>query len=174
MLVGLWIPTLMPMVPEVPAWSVQSSAGYYLPDRAANMTQLFVVSATPKYGFYPVEPENFAGPYMLSKGDPCFIMDITIRNDYNSQNPVPARSNSNGNSTSNEVWFCVHAILYDKNGVLHVPAVTPPYPQMPFGVPQFHQTSGATNSYKLYFWTSNRNINHYLIYISYLAPQPAT
>ena len=164
----------MPMIPEVPAWSVQPSSSYYLTDRAANMTQMYVVSATPKYGFYPVDPENYAGPYMIARGDPCFILELTLRNDYSQQNPPQTHTGLDINYTSDEVWFCIHAILTDESGVLHVPAVTPPYPQMPFGVPQFHQKSGTTQSYSVYFLTNNRDINHYQIYLSYLAAKPAT
>jgi hypothetical protein len=174
MLVGFWFLTVMPMFPEVPAMSVEPSGGYYLADRALNMTRLFVVSATPRYGFYPVEPENVAGPFMINRGDPCFIMELTIRNDYNQLNPPPTSDlGSNSNYSSDEAWFCVRANLSNENGLIHVPAVTPPYPQMPFGVPQFHQKSGTTQSYTIYFSTKDRTINHYQIYVSYLAAYPA-
>lgn len=174
MLVGFWFLIATPMFPEVPALSVESSGGYYLADRTLNMTRLFVVSATPRYGFYPVEPENVAGPFMINRGDPCFILELTIRNDYSQQNPPPTHLGSAGNYTSNEAWFCVNAILSNESGVIHVPAVTPPYPQIPFGVPQFHQKSGTTQSYAIYFATDDRNINHYQIYLSYLSAYPAT
>ncbi len=173
MLIGLWFVTVFPVFSEVPAWTVEPSSSYYLCDRALNLTKIFVVSATPKYGFYPVDPLNNAIPFMITKGTPVFILEVTIRNDYTPQTPL-WRNDSGGNYSCSDVWFCLRAVLTDENGsVLHVPAVTPPYPQMPFGVPQFFQKSGTTQIYNLYFLVNTRNVSHYQIYVSYLSGNKA-
>lgn len=62
-------------------------------------SSIYLLSANSSYGIYD--------------GTPCFIVDVTVRNDYTSQQPPP---NNFTESSSGEAWFILIAKLYDKNG----------------------------------------------------------
>jgi hypothetical protein len=76
----------------------QSISGYYLPLQSApqqgNESKIFVVSANASYGNYPFHTVT-TGPYqnpptiIAKHGEPCVIINVTLRNDYSSQNPGP-------------------------------------------------------------------------------------
>jgi hypothetical protein len=73
--------------------SLQPIAGYYLTFRGNN-TEIFLISATVTSGSYPYQTRTAIGsksgsPPVVEKGEPCVIINVTIRNDYSEQSPVP-------------------------------------------------------------------------------------
>lgn len=67
---------------------IQSLSNYYLPN-----SKILVVSANATYGNYP-GPTVTTGPYptesvIAESGEPCVIINVTLRNDYTIQNPAP-------------------------------------------------------------------------------------
>lgn len=79
-------PTPTAPTPSIPT----AQSGYYL-----NGSEIFVVSANASYGSYPyptVTYPPFANPpngLIAQNGEPCVIINVTIRNDYSTQNPAP-------------------------------------------------------------------------------------
>ncbi|MGA2681411.1 MAG: hypothetical protein ABSF44_06375 [Candidatus Bathyarchaeia archaeon] len=77
--------------PDVTA--VPPITGYYL-NFQGNTTKIFVGSATVSSGSYPYPTRSALGsksgsPPVVEKGEPCVIINVTIRNDYSEQSPVP-------------------------------------------------------------------------------------
>jgi hypothetical protein len=72
---------------------IQPAAGYYLSYRG-NISRIFVVSANVSSGLYPYPTRSAigqpGGPLVVEKGEPCVIINVTIRNDYSAQSPPPA------------------------------------------------------------------------------------
>jgi hypothetical protein len=67
----------------------QSAAGYYLPYEG-NISKIFVISSNASYGFYPYGTRtSLGGVTVVTHGEPCFIINVTMRNDYSSQFPPP-------------------------------------------------------------------------------------
>jgi len=67
----------------------QSAAGYYLPYEG-NLSKIFVVSTNASYGFYPYATRtSLGGVTVVTHQEPCFIISVTMRNDYSSQFPPP-------------------------------------------------------------------------------------
>lgn len=70
------------------------AAGYYLPYRG-NISRIFVVSTSISSGFYPYPTRSAigqtGGPPVVEKGEPCVIINVTVRNDYSAQYPPPAQ-----------------------------------------------------------------------------------
>ncbi|MGA2385435.1 MAG: hypothetical protein ABSG33_02760 [Candidatus Bathyarchaeia archaeon] len=73
---------------------VQPASGYYLSFRG-NITRIFVVSTNLSSGFYPYPTRSAmgqqGGPPVVEKGEPCVIINVTVRNDYSAQYPPPAQ-----------------------------------------------------------------------------------
>jgi hypothetical protein len=69
---------------------IQPAAGYYLPYRG-NISRIFVVSTSISSGFYPYPTRSAigqpGGPPVVEKGEPCVIINVTVRNDYSTQYP---------------------------------------------------------------------------------------
>jgi len=164
-----------PAQTDFPAPNVQAVSPHYLPNSQGNVSRLYLVSATPSYGYYKLEPQNTPisshGYYPIHQGDPCFIVDVTIRNDYDQENWLwPYYSGQTYPSV--DAYFTLYARIYDANGLVNAPTVTPPYPSWRL-VPEFYQGNGTTDSYELYFATGSRNITRYEIYLGYVASLPA-
>jgi hypothetical protein len=73
---------------------IQPAAGYYLPYRG-NISRIFVVSVNISSGLYPYPTRSAigqsGGPPVVEKGEPCVIINVTVRNDYSAQYPPPAQ-----------------------------------------------------------------------------------
>lgn len=92
LLSAFWIiPQIHPASkPTQPSKPIQSVAGYYL-TYESNISRIFVVSANATYGNYPYPtvtgPSN--GVVLARNGEACVIINVTIRDDYSTQHPVP-------------------------------------------------------------------------------------
>jgi hypothetical protein len=82
--------------------SIQPVAGHYLP-YGGNDSRIFLVSSSLSVGTYPYDTRtDMAYPYkvVVVEGEPCVIINVTIRNDYSPDNPPPNYDPDWGNSTS--------------------------------------------------------------------------
>lgn len=159
---------------DFPAPDVKPISPHYLrtiPDLFGNSseTRIFLAEANPRYGYYneTVHPSNPDYPE-VHKGDPVFIINVTLRNDYTEDNPPPGGFDYNNAST-----IILKTQLYDKNGAIEARDVTPPYPG------GFHVSSqsyeikrGETISFDIYLLTSNREIDRFELYIYYIYSIP--
>ncbi len=100
LLTEFWIiPQIFPESPSAVSptiGAIQPTAGYYLPFRG-NVSKIFVVSVNVSSGVYPFDPRASmgsingkpAGKIVVTKGEPCVVINVTLRNDYSAQNPPP-------------------------------------------------------------------------------------
>jgi hypothetical protein len=70
---------------------IHPATDYYLP-YMGNISRIFVVSANISSGFYPYPTRTAlgGGPPVVEKGEPCAIINFTIRNDYSTQYLPPS------------------------------------------------------------------------------------
>jgi hypothetical protein len=149
---------------------------HYLTDQVGNETRIFLDSAIPSYGKYPFHnATGYPGKPDIHAGDTCFIVNVTVRNDYSSQNPLP--SGGFGDIGSNGTAFvALTAKLNDGNGnVISATNVTPQYPNIPpeLNAPEMSLESNETYSFNMYLVTKNQNIDHFSIEVLYLGSVPA-
>ena len=97
----------------------QSVGGYYLQYSPliyegfdSNVSRIFVVSANASYGVYPYATRTSlgGGSIVVKNGEPCIIINVTVRDDYSTQNTFTVAFNPL-NSTS--VYVCLTAQLFN-------------------------------------------------------------
>ena len=104
---------------------IQPAAGYYLPYRG-NISRIFVVSSTISSGFYPYPTRSAigqpGGPPVVEKGEPCVIINVTLRNDYSAQNPpTPQFPNS---QTPALAWVYLTAKIFSGSNEINATDLT--------------------------------------------------
>jgi hypothetical protein len=67
---------------------IQSVSGYYLPYEGKD-SKIFIVSANANYGSYPYPTHTTFNGSLVENGEPCIIINVTIRDDYSTQYPPP-------------------------------------------------------------------------------------
>ena len=183
-----WLPVIMRTLepsrggPPTPATNVEQISSQYLPGYVfqsisnttegtifESTTRIFLVSATTYYG-YANETRKTGNPTegnIVNKGDPIFIINVTLRNDYNPENPLPL-------STNNYAFIFVTATLYSQNRTINGKDVSPTNPEIGADTTAtLGLTSGATASVEIWIATANRNIDHYKINLSVFGTPPA-
>ena len=145
-------------------------------------SSIFLTSATSAYGPYPfasaVSPKLGSTP-VIQKGDPCFIINATVRNDYTLENLPPNQEGTtyyaNGTATntpSADVYVFLTASIYDKQGrIIQATDVTPPY-GYPSGGAFVNLQSGANATLTIYLATSQQDIDHFDLIIRYVGVIP--
>lgn len=115
-------------------------------------TKLFLVSAFAAYGTH--------------EGQECFIINATLRNDYQpNEGPEPQSKNTPGIAV-----FVVSATLFNPFGQIGGVDITSPDP--PFGKPQHSVYSGENASVLIFMQTPFHNINSYSINLFALSGGP--
>ncbi len=148
--------------PEGPATDVKPVSTGYLEGK------IYLVSASPRYGYHPgIEGVTTTRP-LVHKGDPCFIINVTVRNDYNTEQPPPTQ----GAWETGRAVFALTARIYDKNGQqIEARDVTNPY-LPPLNVPQHSLKYGESESFEIYLATSRRDIGSFDIVMLALGTVP--
>ena len=144
-------------------------------------SSIFLISATSAYGSYPftsssLEPGSTA---VIQKGDPCFIINATIRNDYTLENLPPNQEGTtyyaNGTTTNTPsagVYVFLTASIYDKQDrIIQATDVTPPYGP-PSGGAFVYLQSGENATLTMYLATSQQDIDHFDLIIRYIGTVP--
>ena len=95
--------------------AMQPITGYYLTFQG-NTTRIFVVSANVRSGWYPFDSRTALGsksgsPPVVEKWEPCLIINVTIRNDYSTQSPMP--DHIPGHPTA--AWVFLTAKIFNGN-----------------------------------------------------------
>jgi len=114
-----------PQVVKPVIGQIQPVAGYYLP-YGGNITRIFVVSAKVSSGFYPFSTRSAVGPTVgppvVEKGEPCVIINVTVRNDYSAQYlPSPQFPNS---STPAFAWVFLTAEIFNGSNEINATDLT--------------------------------------------------
>ncbi len=150
--------------------NVEPVAPHYLPYNG-NESRIFLVSATPTYGSYPGPsvPQMGSTPG-VQKGDPCFIINVTIRNDYSAENPLPDHNLFNLTNPDANVFLT--AQIFNSQGQISATDVTPPYPGVPLGGAYTSLASGENATVTIYLATSHQDIDHFEIILEYVGSVP--
>ena len=116
------------------------------------------------------ETYAIADGQIVEKGTPLFVITMTLRNDYTSDNPAPPLQNQDQTSPADgTAYLYLTAQLYDKGNKLNATNVS---------VSDFSLTtasgtglvlsSGQTTSVNIYLATSQTNINKYEVNLYFL------
>ncbi len=153
--------------------SIPSQSNFYLGD-----SKIFVVSANASYGSYPgptVTPLPFSNSSFgtATHGEPCVIINVTLRNDYSSQNPAPNPRFDGDNSTV--VFVALSAKLFSGESQINATDITNALPIASAGTNHAFTSLnyGESTSVSIYLATSNKNITSFelvLFYVGLLLP----
>lgn len=148
------------------ASNIEGPISGYLTEPSSYETMIFLVSTdNPRYGFYKWSYTGYGYGAEINEGDPCFIVNVTVRNDYTTD-PVWTDDASLG-LYNNHVKLT--AILYNHQG--RVDAVDVTYPINSFhGGHVFRVEPEETHSVELYLATDCKDIERYEIYVTYIGP----
>jgi len=139
---------------------------YYPGFNEGNETMIFHISTDkPRYGFYNWNDTKWYGGE-VNEGDPCFIVNVTIRNDYT--DPIIEDSPLNGTFYE---YVSLTTYLYDEQGRVDAVDVTYPINRI-WGGHFFSVKPGETHSLEVYLATESKNIEQYEIYVNYVEPLP--
>lgn len=149
--------------PEGPATDVKPTSAHYL-----GSSKIYMVSATPRYGHHPGISGVTTTTPLVQEGDSCFIINVTVRNDYSTEQPPPI----DGTLETGSAVFIVTAKIYDRNGQqIDAQDVTNPY-MMPIHIPQHELQYGESESLDIYLATSRRDIGSFDIVMLALGTIP--
>jgi hypothetical protein len=149
---------------------IEPVAPQYLPCNG-NESSIFLVSATPSLGPYPgPSVKQMGNTPGIKKGDPCFIINVTVRNDYSSGNPPPFQNIYN--VTDPDAYIFLTAQIFNSQGQVNATDVTPPYPPVPYPGAYTSLASGENTSVTIYLATSHRDITSFKIILEYVGVLP--
>jgi DNA-binding transcriptional ArsR family regulator len=164
--------------------SVAPSYLYTVPDLASisSETKIFLVSATGQHDYWRFNDTQVTYPlispyaYVIHQGDPCYVINATVRNDYTPEDVNETLGDStpiNGFNGVYESFIVLKAYLYDYQGNV-VNTVDFTLPKSPAGNYQFSLKSQEITSFPIYLATANPDIDYFEIKVSYLGslPQP--
>ncbi len=119
-------------------------------------SSIYLLSANASYGKY--------------YGTLCFIINVTVRNDYTPQQPPPNNPTQENNGYA---WFILIAKEYDKNSTqINAQEFIPPDSH-----PNYNQqglSSGETLSFNIYMTTTQQHdVDHYELEFGWLGAFPA-
>ena len=154
--------------PTFPDANLKPPASGYL-----NNTKIYFASANYSYGFYPEDVvQQFTNITVMHQGDPCFILNLTLRNDYTDNDTIPTIPSTAGPVEVNRgvVWLIVRVQLFDANGA-EINATDVTHALVPFyNRDQFPLVNGKTETIDIILSTLNRDIDHFVVSISSLLP----
>ena len=90
----------------------------------------------------------------IKKGDSCFIINVTIRNDYSAENPLPDHNLYNISNPEANVYLT--AQIFNTQGQIKATDVTPPYPTVPLDGAYTSLASGENATVTIYLATSHK------------------
>jgi len=154
--------------PSNPMSNIRVVNSTYLNYSSGESSKIFLVSAESRYDIWTQNDTHmdwFKDGPLIHKGDPVFVINATMRNDY-TQNDLNKVSSTNYSA----VVFSVK--LYDKgNSVIDA---QPAYPRVDTRLNGhvFAFKSGKIDSFELYLATDNRNVDHYEVLVELVSSVP--
>jgi hypothetical protein len=158
---------------------IQSVANIYLQSQG-NASRIYVVSANASYGTYPYPtvtvPPNFNSgkKFIAENGEPCVIINVTLRNDYSAEYPAPNPSSLN--NTTTKVYISLTAQLSNSEGQVDSTDITNAgYIASATTNSAFTSLNyGQSTTVTLYMATSNTNITSFQLIPRYIGAQVPT
>ncbi|MCW4009467.1 MAG: hypothetical protein NWF05_02455 [Candidatus Bathyarchaeota archaeon] len=157
---------------DLSADSIKPQTPHYLVYSSGNESKIFLLSAEPSYGYWTQNDTHmdwFSNGPIIHKGDPVFVVNSTVRNDYTQNDKAGVVSAVNSYNHS-EVSFAVK--LYDKNNNTINALQAYPRVDTRLGSNVFSFERGRAEPFELYFATANRNIDHFEIVVLYVSSMP--
>jgi hypothetical protein len=145
--------------PSSPSPKVESVTPHYLTYNG-DASKIYLVGAATSYGSTNETYSTLAGQ-VVQKGTSLFIVTVTLRNDYTSDNPAPAFPNQNQMSPADgTAYLYLTAQLRNKNGVINATDVS----VSDFSMPAIQGTgcvlaSGQTSPVNIYIATMHTDIS---------------
>jgi hypothetical protein len=162
-----------PLPTNHPATNVKLATSEYMRTVSNFETKIYLLSAIPSYGYYPEDVlQQITNVTVVHKGDPCFILNLTVRNDYTYNDTVPGTANSVGTNGTHAVYLILGATLFDNNGN-KINATDITNPQVPFlNRNEFGLANGETDRIDIVLATPIRNIDHFEVNVWYMGALP--
>jgi hypothetical protein len=146
-----------PQVVKPVVGQIQPVVGYYL-SYGGDVTRIFVVSANVSSGFYPYPTRSalgpIVGPPVVEKGEPCVIINVTLRNDYSAQYPPSPRPPNS--PTPAFAWVYLTAKIFSGNDEINATDLTNvglPPDSLSFA----SLNGGATQTISIYLATTSKS-----------------
>lgn len=141
--------------------NTQAFAPHYLAYQGA-ASRIYVLSETSSYAIANQTYSTSDGR-QVSKGSQLFVITLTLRNDYSSDNPPPARDNPTA-PIDGTAYVCLNATLFNKDGAVSSVNVTP----SDFSTPAGDQlglvlASGQTSTVNINLATDHSDISQFLV-----------
>ena len=166
---GTPTPTSPPITPLEPGY-----LPYLYPN--GNASSVYLLSATYSYGTYPFPTVNETGIAPVKTGTPCFIINVTVRNDYTVQNPPPGadiEANVTGTPISAQLSVGLTAQIFGPQGQITAMDITPPYPPIGYsGANIYGLASGENDTATIYLATNSTNVSHFALVVEYISAMP--
>ena len=144
---------------------VEGPSSSYLTDHRGNKMEIFLVSTeNPWIGFCNWS-YSAGGDVEVQKGDSCFIVNVTVRNDYT--DPIWTYEDAPRDLYNNHVKLTAH--LYNQQGKVDAVDVTYPINSL-HGGHVFVVEPEETQSVELCLATDCKDIERYEIYVTYVGP----
>ncbi len=154
--------------PNLSTSNIKPVTPHYLTDAYGNVTKVFLLSAEPRYGYWTLNDTHmdwFSNGPIIHKGDPVFIINATIRNDYTQNDQWKVDS-------SNRSFVVLNVNLYSKNGTAINAFQAYPQVDTRLNGHIFEFDSGETSSIGLFMATNSRGIDRYEILIATVSSMP--
>ncbi len=143
-------------------------------------SSIYLISAVSSFNPYPfasaVGPQPGSTP-VIEMGKQCFIVNLTVRNDYAANNLPPNEqpmyyANGSVIKPTGSVYVFLTVKLYDKQGnVVQAIDVSPPY-GLPNGGAYDSLQSGQSGTLTIYMATSQKDIDHFGVVLEYVGNTP--
>lgn len=153
---------------KLPISTVAPQVPHYLAFSSGNESKIFLESAKSNYGYWSLNDTHmdwFTNGPVIHKGDPVFIINATLRNDY-TQNDQSRVDSSNGS------FVVLNVKLYDKDGAVIDALQAYPRVDTRLNGHIFRFDSGKTAAIGLFMATSNQNIARYEILVATASSMP--
>ena len=154
--------------PQATPKTIPSQYSFYFPD-----SRIFVVSANASYGNYPfptVTNLPYSSPSVIAKnGEPCVIINVTLRNDYSYQNPAPYQLNDSG-----FVYVALSANLYNNETKIDSKDITNAFPLASvFTNRAFTELDyGKSTEVTIYITTNSHSVTSFQLVPAYVGEMP--
>jgi hypothetical protein len=158
--------------PTPNAEPIQSLSNYYL-QYGGNESKIFVVSANASYGAYP-GPTVTSPPYVndtfgtAEHGEPCVIINVTLRNDYSSDYLPPNGDTYQSNSTM--VYLGLTAYLFSGTNQVDATDITNALPIASYGTNEATAAlnSGESTTLSIFLRTDSANITSFQLLTTWI------
>jgi len=142
------------------------SPGYLL--YQGKLSKIYLVTSTSSYGNANETYTTPAGQF-VQQGSPLFIITVTLRNDYSSEEAAPPPNEVPVSPADGTAYVYFTAKVYDENGAVNATNVTVP----DFSLPSTPGTalvlsSGQTASANIYTSTDKTGITKYGVEVIFL------